>query len=116
MAKCLLDATTAGYAVMSLDVYFRADVARVLDSVDIASGRTAALVLCDMYHSSVKNPDPTNAQLARDMGLYRQGFRDALVAVARAFGVDPDSYVVDRHVDPASLPNIEHFQPLHWER
>ena len=59
---------------MALDIYFRADIARVLAALDTTNNRTVALL-------------PEQTPGAEHIHIYRQGYRDALVAVAVAFGI-----------------------------
>jgi len=59
---------------MGLDMWFREDVARILASTEEAMNRSLGAV------------SPLDSEGA---GAYRQGFSDALQAVAVAFGVYP---------------------------
>lgn len=75
---------------MALDIYFRENIARVLAALNAASGSTAALI-----HEQIASTRPAentdrqlaNKDLADHVRIYRQGYRDALAAVATAFGV-----------------------------
>lgn len=73
---------------MPLDIYFPEHIARTLVALDTASERTAAVACRDVELEPVRT--------------YRQGYRDALLAVAVAFGVvsaspgEPTLHVLER--------------------
>ena len=71
---------------MALDVYFREDIANTIHSVNQAGGNTAALV-----HRIIEERERSGAQtdmreVQVKLRLYEEGYRDALGAVAVAFG------------------------------
>ena len=75
---------------MALDIYFRENIARVLAALNAASGSTAALIHEQIAPTlPAENPERqlANQDLADHVRIYRQGYRDALAAVATAFGV-----------------------------
>ena len=86
---------------MALDIYFRENIARVLAAIDTASGRTAAMIyepITSIRHREGTAEDRTHPPKARRFSsddladhvrVYRQGYRDALSAVALAFGILP---------------------------
>ncbi len=74
---------------MPLDVYFRENIANVLRSVNMAGGGTAAIVNQEIEKAMRKEGQIDAADLAEHLGIYRQGYRDALGAVAAAFGILP---------------------------
>ena len=72
---------------MPVDVYFKEDIAQILGAVDQAGGGTAALVN-DEISKAARNGDALETEeLADHLRIYRQGYRDALNAVATAFGI-----------------------------
>ena len=102
---------------MALDVYFRESIARILTAIDAASGTMAALVYacgktdgtCSAHARAgqlvTRDPSATlrtgpepetlsdaaanNEFYAEHVRIYRQGYRDALAAVATALGILP---------------------------
>lgn len=98
---------------MALDIYFQEDVARVLDAVDLASTGATAIVNGHINQALEKNTRCDDVAIAHDLEIYRRGHRDALTAVAAAFGINPDSYCIDQKVDPDTLPQVGFFQPTH---
>ena len=69
---------------MALDIYFTENIARVLIALNTASGSTAAL-MCERM--ALEAPDQQLTDLAEQVCVYRQGYRDALGAVGMAFGI-----------------------------
>jgi hypothetical protein len=64
---------------MALDVYFKESIACILAATDAASSSAATLVAtCN---------EPATVERVR---IYRQGYRDALGAVATALGILPE--------------------------
>lgn len=72
---------------MALDVYFREDIANILRSVNLAGGSTAAIVRQEIEKAMCQGPPIGTANLADHLDTYQQGYRDALGAVAAAFGI-----------------------------
>lgn len=101
---------------MALDVYFREDVAQVLDAVDMASGGTVALVNEEVTKAMRAGRQLDNEELSDHLRIYRQGFRDALAAVAVAFGILPRSYTLDSNANGQALPRDDAFRLPVWER
>lgn len=66
---------------MSLDVWLAADVVRILEGLSLASGSTAAVVYDE--------DRPVSDEQAVAARYYRQGYTDALAAMAASFGVMP---------------------------
>ena len=75
---------------MALDVYFREDIANILRSVNMAGGGTAAIVHQEIEKAMRQGLPIETADLADHLDIYQQGYRDALGAVAAAFGVLPN--------------------------
>lgn len=70
---------------MSLDVYFRKDIANALEGIYIAGEGQNTLLFAQVDKIVT---DPVQRQeLAGQMETYRQGYQDALLAVALAFGI-----------------------------
>lgn len=101
---------------MAVDVYFREDVAKVLDAVDMASGGTVALVNEEVAKAMRDGRQLDNEELVDHLRIYRRGFKDALTAVAVAFGILPRSYTLDPDVKDHSLPKVDAFRLPIWER
>jgi hypothetical protein len=77
---------------MGLDLWFRADVARILQAAHEAMCSTAA-VMGDAVAEGNRAGDAGNWERAAG---YRQGFGAALRAVAMAFGLtEPGAVVID---------------------
>ena len=72
---------------MPIDVYFKEDIAQILGAVDQAGGGTAALVNGEIERAVREGHALETAELADHLRIYRQGYRDALHAVATAFGI-----------------------------
>ena len=72
---------------MAVDVYFKEDIAQILAAVDQAGGGTAALVNEEIERAAQNGHALETAELADHLRIYRQGYRDALNAVATAFGI-----------------------------
>lgn len=97
---------------MAVEVYFREQIANILNAVNMASGGTANLVGAEMIRCSpvryvVQEDGSLNNQddmedLADHLRLYRQGYRDAIVAVAAAFGM-PAGRVAPEEAIPAQV-------------
>jgi hypothetical protein len=84
---------------MALDIYYREDVARVLGSLDVASGGSVQVVNEEVERAA-RDKKPIDAdRLSERLRVYRKGYQDALAAVAIAFGVMP------RDWDPSREPN-----------
>lgn len=95
---------------MSLDVYFREDIANILRSVNMAGGSTAGIVHREIEKALRHGRPIETADLADYLELYQQGYRDALYAVAAAFGVRSDpgpDPVPDRLAERASQGLVE---------
>ena len=75
---------------MALDVYFKDDIANVLRSVNMAGGGTAAIVYQEIEKAMRQRQPVETADLADHLDVYQQGYRDALGAVAAAFGILPN--------------------------
>ena len=69
---------------MALDIYFQENIARILHSVNEAGGGITALI-----SEEVERDDLATEELADHIRIYRQGYKDALAAVAVAFGISP---------------------------
>ena len=67
---------------MALDVYIRDDIVNVLSAVHVANVGVVALIVNDRR---------LDAELAERVRVYRQGYEDALLAVAVAFGAEADT-------------------------
>jgi len=100
---------------MALDVYFREDIARVLGAIDIASGGTAALVSGELVLSQRgkgtvrETHEADEEQVAEHLQIYRQGYQDALRAVAVALGVPTQDSVQVENAVPlprSSTPRV----------
>jgi len=68
---------------MALDIYFRDDIRNVLRSVYIASEGPAALIA-----ELMRDPELQNVSVQKLLGVYREGYLQALNAVGLAFGLD----------------------------
>ena len=88
---------------MSLDVWFKDDIRNTLIALDLASAASAT--------QSVSGPRANHA--AR---LYREGFQDAVKAVAVAFGihlpVKPSEPLINRLRLTEDWLEVEHAQNL----
>jgi hypothetical protein len=94
---------------MALDVYFREDIANILRSADIAGASTAGIVHREIEKALRRGQPIETADLADSLELYQQGYRDALGAMAAAFGILPDQVP---GVDPEMLLERNAQQPL----
>ena len=72
---------------MPVDVYFKQDIAQILSAVDQAGGGTAALVNQEIERATQNGHALETEELADHLRIYRQCYRDALNAVATAFGI-----------------------------
>lgn len=72
---------------MALDVYFREDVAQILSAVNLASGGTATLVNEEVAKAMRAGWQLGAEELVDHLRIYRRGYRDAIEAVAVAFGI-----------------------------
>ena len=70
---------------MSLDVYFRKDIANALEALYVA-GEGETSLLFEQMNKVLKNKQQRQ-ELAEQMQTYQRGYQDALLAVALAFGV-----------------------------
>jgi len=68
---------------MALDIYFRDDIRNVLRSVYIASEGAAALIA-----ELMRDPELQNVSVQKLLGVYREGYLQALNAVGLAFGLN----------------------------
>lgn len=93
---------------MSIDVYFREDVAKVLDAVDFASGGLAALMNEEIEKAGREDRLFDDEALADHLRIYRRGYKNALVAVALAFGVVPHTWAISQ--ENVLSPRIEEFR------
>lgn len=91
---------------MALDVYFREDLANVIRSVDMGGGGTTALV-----HEMAQR-GAGNDELIEALRIYRRGYKDALAAVAQAFGITPTTYALEP--GPAPVESMQFCVPP-WE-
>lgn len=64
---------------------FVGDIAQVLHSVNEAGGGATALII-----EAAERDDLGVRELAEHLRLYRRGYKDALAAVALAFGIEPE--------------------------
>lgn len=101
-------------------IYFREDLARVLSHVDMSSEGETALVDEEIETASQNGQQLDQQDLVERLRLYRRGYEDALAAVARAWGITPATWVLDRANDdedyPIGLANlVRRFQLLTWE-
>ena len=71
---------------MALDVYFRTDIAHILASADYGSGQTA-LVVQEAIKAAQEHGVGVDVMVMNNLRVYRQGYRDALVTIALAFGI-----------------------------
>ena len=97
---------------MALDIYFRENIARVLESVDVASGGTVALINEEMEKAARKKRQLDNEELADHLRIYRQGYKDALAAVAVAFGILPVP-LMDPRVDGLEPQSVLYEKGIH---
>ena len=103
---------------MALDVYFREDIARILGAIDVASGGTAALVSGELVLSQRREAAVREAhevggeQVADHLQIYRQGYQDALQAVALALGVATQAGV--QVEDAVPLPRSPSLRVPAW--
>ena len=70
---------------MSLDVYFRKDIANALEALYVAGEGETSLLFEQM--NKVLKDGQQRQELAEQMQTYQRGYQDALLAVAMAFGV-----------------------------
>jgi predicted trehalose synthase len=98
---------------MALDIYYREDVARVLGSLDVASGGSVQVVN-DEVERAAREKKPLDAdRLSERLRVYRKGYQDALAAVAMAFGVLPRNWSVSK--EPDTLPALAELEPPPWD-
>lgn len=62
---------------------FVGDIAQVLHSLNMAGGGVTAIII-----EAAERDDLSVRDLADRLRLYRQGYKDALAAVALAFGIE----------------------------
>ena len=53
--------------------------------------------------------------LVNNLRIYRQGYKDALAAIAAAFGIAADAQLIDCDADSQQMPEIEGFCVPAWE-
>ena len=72
-------------------LYFhRDDIAAQIRALCQAGGNTAAMVHQFIAECERQGSQPDMLELAEKLNLYEQGYRDALGAVAVAFGILPE--------------------------
>lgn len=71
---------------MSIDVFFKADIANALRSANHGSGNTA-LVIQDAIKQAERDALAVPTVIADNLRIYRQGYKDALDTIALAFGI-----------------------------
>lgn len=71
---------------MSLDIFFKEDIANALRSANHGSGN-AALVVQDAIKTALENNLDVPDIIANNLRIYRQGYKDALDTIALAFGI-----------------------------
>lgn len=100
---------------MALDVYFREDLANVLHAVDMGGGGMTALVHEEIQRALRNGLQISNEELIDHMRIYRQGYKDALAAIAAAFGIFPETYALNSGQDESYMAEIESFCVPAWE-
>ena len=79
---------------MAIQTVFREDIGRQLTSIHLAAGGAVALVSSEIEKAARLNRPISEADLAEHLRIYRQGYTDALAAVAAAFGL-LDNYTLE---------------------
>lgn len=111
---------------MAVEVYFREQIANILSAINMASGSTANLVGAEMGDYMVRSAPVSYVvqgggcligengmdELADHLRLYRQGYRDAIMAVAAAFGM-PAGRIAPEEAIPAQ---VVYEQPVNRRR
>ncbi len=98
---------------MSSYIHFRQDVAKVLDAVDMKSEGMVTLISEEVEKALQEGRRVEKEQLADYRRIYRQGYRNALTAVAQAFGIVPRVWTVSQ--ENGRFPKIREFRLPIWE-
>ena len=69
---------------MSLDIYFKEDIASIIRATNMTGGDVLALVDVELKKASTSREV---TEMLEHMEFYRRGFEAALSAVATAFGI-----------------------------
>ena len=100
---------------MALDVYFREDLANVLSAVDMGGGGTVAFIHEEIQKAQRAGRQFSDEELIDHLRIYRQGYKDALAAIAAAFGIAPETYALNAGRDGQRMAEIEGFCVPAWE-
>ena len=67
-----------------VEIFAKGDIRNTLQSLSLAGGSATALII-----EEAEKDDLSVGKLAEHLRLYRRGYKDALAAVAEAFGIVP---------------------------